>query len=394
MALLNLWEADRKEIERKLVHQIIAIAGSGKLQDGNETSREFREFLSHVPSTMLEAYAQHCLTEKFDASGLALQDVINEVGRRLGFRVENGRYRGTPGQSGHDGLWHLPEGESIVVEVKTTDAYRIDLDAVAEYRRLLSEAKQIALGNSSILIVVGRQDTGDVEVQIRGSRHAWDMRLISVDALLRLMSLKEEVEDPQILRKITGILVPQEFTRVDGIIDLVFSAAEDVLQGDEIADEDEETTRPSEGQRRTPQFIPAKFHDACVERIKKQLKIPLVRQTRATYATPDGTVSLVCMVSREPHSAGQSYWYAFHPHQKDRLLEAKEAYVAFGCGSEETVLLIPFHDFLKWVDGMNVTHRRDRYYWHVHIFREGKKLVLHLKSGFGKVDLTAYLLQS
>ena len=306
--------------------------------------------------------------------------------------MENGRYRGTPGQSGHDGLWHLPDGESIVVEVKTTDAYRIDLDTVAEYRRMLSETKQISPNKSSILIVVGRQDTGDVEAQIRGSRHAWDMRLISVDALLRLMRLKEEVEDPQILRKISGILVPQEFTKVDGIIDLVFSAAEEVLQEGEVADDEVRT--PSEDEPRKPQFIPATFHDACVERIQEHLKRPLVRQTRATYATPDGTLSLVCMVSREPHAPGQSYWYAFHPHQKDKLLEAKEAYVAFGCGSEKTVLLIPFDEFRKWIDGMNVTEREDRYYWHVHIFRESEKLVLHLKSGYGKIDLTAYLLKS
>jgi hypothetical protein len=46
---------------------------------------------------------------------------------------------------------------------------------------------QLKEDQSSILIVVGREDTGDLEAQIRGSRHAWDVRLISVDALLRLM---------------------------------------------------------------------------------------------------------------------------------------------------------------------------------------------------------------
>jgi len=35
-----------------------------------------------------------------------------------------------------------------------------------------------------VLIVVGRQDTGELEAQIRGSRHAWDIRLISAEALL------------------------------------------------------------------------------------------------------------------------------------------------------------------------------------------------------------------
>ena len=42
------------------------------------------------------------------------------------------------------------------------------------------------------------------------------------------MQLKEELEDPRIMDKIRRVLMPQEFTKVDGIIDLVFSTAEDV----------------------------------------------------------------------------------------------------------------------------------------------------------------------
>ena len=37
---------------------------------------------------------KECLNEKFESGGLALQDVVNQVGRRLGFQVEDGRYRG------------------------------------------------------------------------------------------------------------------------------------------------------------------------------------------------------------------------------------------------------------------------------------------------------------
>ena len=85
---------------------------------------------------------------------------------------------------------------------------------------------------SSVLIVVGRKDTGDLEAQIRGSRFAWNIRLISVDALSRLMSLKEEFENPEIIKRISSILIPREFTKLDEIINLVFSTAEDVKDDD------------------------------------------------------------------------------------------------------------------------------------------------------------------
>ncbi len=262
MSLLALWERSRSQLEDKHIQQIIAIAGAGRLLDAGDTSKEFREFLSSIPSSLLSRYAEQCLIGRFEGSGLALQDVVNQIGRRLGFQVEDGRYRGSSGQIGHDGLWRSSFGNEIIVEVKTTDAYRIALDSIAAYRKRLIQDGQVAETKSSILIVVGRQDTGDLEAQIRGSRHAWDVRLVSVDALARLMLLKEAVEDPQMLKKVSEVLVPQEFTRVDGIIDLVFSAAEEVRQEVEGVELEEDLTKGQN--KKVPQFVPVDFHAACV----------------------------------------------------------------------------------------------------------------------------------
>src|SRR4029077_3062918 len=114
--LTELWKTANKELQEKQVQQVIAFAGDGKLRDGGVASKEFRDYLAAVPSSFLSRYAGDCLADKFDGSGLALQDVINEVGTRLGFRVEQGRYRGTPGEIGFDGLWVSPDGNAFVVE--------------------------------------------------------------------------------------------------------------------------------------------------------------------------------------------------------------------------------------------------------------------------------------
>lgn len=133
MALTELWKTAHKQIQDKHIQQVIGFAGDGKLRDGGIASQEFRDFLAIVPSSFLERYANDCLSEKFEGSGFALQDVINEVGKRLGFRIEHGRYRGTPGEIGFDGFWVAPDEHAMVTEVKTTDAYRIDLETVATY---------------------------------------------------------------------------------------------------------------------------------------------------------------------------------------------------------------------------------------------------------------------
>jgi hypothetical protein len=215
----------RAQLEDKHVQQIIAFAGTGHLRDGNAASAEFRDFLSHVPSNLLRHYADQCLQDGFSGSGFALQDILNEVGCRLGFHVTHGRYRGSPGQVGHDGCWRFPEGQTVIVEVKTTDTYRIDLDTLAGYRRALIQAGSIA-------------------------------------------------------------------------------------------------------------------------------------------------------------------------EEKAFLEQAHESFIAFGCGSEEILLLIPTVEFVTWLDGMHITQREDRFYWHVHISKETDQLMLHRKKGFKPIELTKFLVPS
>jgi hypothetical protein len=158
---------------------------------------------------------------------MVLQDLVNELGRRLDYKVTSGRYQGTSNTIGYDGTWTSPEGHTIVVEVKTTDAYRVSLDTIATYRDRLGAKGQI-LSPSSILIVVGREDTGELEAKVRGSRHAWDIRLISADALIKLVQLKEDTDAPDTGRKIRSLLAPMENTRLDQMIDVMFTTAKDV----------------------------------------------------------------------------------------------------------------------------------------------------------------------
>lgn len=387
MSLAELWSSSRQQLESKLVHQIIAFAGSGQLADGSLAATEFREFLGIVPSIHLSRYAEECLRESFAGSGFALQDVVNQIGRRLGYFVADGRYRGTANEVGFDGLWKFPDGHTVVVEVKTTDTYRIDLETLANYRRRLIADGRCDEPHSSILIVVGRQDTGDLEAQIRGSRHAWDVRLISVDALLRLMFLKERVDDPATIRRIGDILKPREFTKLDDIVDIVFFTAEEAAEPEASAPEEEEVTA---GEERT---TPVAFHGACIARIEQHLSKRLVRQTRSSYGTPDGTLAVVCSVSKTHEVVGHpSYWFAFHPYQKTVLEGAQDAYLVLGCGSPKTVLAIPATDLFAWLPDMWTTQRDDRFYWHIRIHEEGPRFTWDRKGGLGRVDVTKYLL--
>ncbi len=391
MALLDLWNKSPDQLQDKQIQQLIVFAGEGKLLDGSECSKELRAFLANVvPSARLVDYADQCLCQSFPDSGFALQDVVNEIGSRIGADVTHGRYRGTKNTVGFDGLWAFPNGQSIIVEVKTTDAYRIDLNTIAAYRKSLIEANAVSEAASSMLLVVGRQDTGDLEAQIRGSRFAWDLRIISVEALLRLVSIKEEVEDPQIIQRIHSILIPREFTRLDEIAHILFSAAEDIKQ--EAVPEESEEEEKKESTTKIPKFKPVAFHDACITRVQGTLTQTLIKRSRAKYSTPDKSLLVNCTVSKEhTPDTHPNYWFAFHPHQQEFLGASSQSYVVFGCGSSKRVLLIPFSDFSAWLEGMWVTQRDDRSYWHVVIHRKGERYYLHRKKGERNIELTGYL---
>lgn len=402
MSILALWKTSPNLLQEKTAKQIIAISGDGKLTDGGVTSSEFRALLSEVPSTLLAKYATNCLEESFTDSGMVLQDIVNEMGKRLGLRVDHGRYRGRNGLIGNDGLWTLPAGHKIVVEVKTTDAYRIDLNVISGYRTELIRIGQTSEDTSSALIVVGRIDTGDLEAQIRGSRYAWSMRLLSVDSLIRLVLLKESLEDPESMRRIHDILVPREFTKLDGIVDLVFSTAEDVKSVDDEPVRGDSTpamstrvgqagmigaaTEPLE----TEKITPVAFNDECAARVGASLSMALVKRSRALYSSPDDSLRIVCLVSKAYREGRANYWFAFHPHQRDTLAEAKTGYAAFGCGSSALTILIPVQKFIPLLEGMNTTTKDSRTYWHVQIYEEDGKMVLVRKKGQARVSLEEF----
>ncbi|MCX6979464.1 MAG: hypothetical protein NTV08_01745 [Verrucomicrobia bacterium] len=210
MSLTSLWKTHRDEVCSKSIRAIIGWAGNGKLLDGKAASQEFREFLANIPPNMLSRYAKECLgAEKFDEAPYALQDLINEVGRRLGFKVQDGLYRGKKAEVGYDGLWSSNDQKTIIVEVKTTDAISISLDRLSKYQARLAAAGKIDLSNSSILIVVGRSDAEGLEDQIRGSKFASNIRMLSVDELLEFIGDDGRLKDDPFLREVHGELGPK-----------------------------------------------------------------------------------------------------------------------------------------------------------------------------------------
>jgi hypothetical protein len=306
MPLLDFWKTNRDVVLTLSIEQILANAGDGVLKDQSECSIELRRFFNVVPADRLGVYARHCLETAFDKNGLALQDIVNEIGRRLEFDVEDGLYQGKRTSVGFDGIWKFRGEPSLIIEVKTTDAYNFSLDTLAQYRdRLVSECR--IEENASILIVVGREDTGALEAQIRGSRYAWDIRLISVERLLKLLQISEKSEDPNTLRQIRQLLRPFEYTKIDRIIDVLFEAAADVETQQQIEQAKPDDAQPEDaGDPSNYADLEAKRRQA-VEAFAALRSKELVKRSRTMFWSADKQFRVCCAVSKryaapQPHS--------------------------------------------------------------------------------------------
>jgi len=385
MSLLTFWQSNRGDIQGKHIQQLVALAGDGNLRDESDTCRELRQYLAAVPTEVLGQYLNECLSASFTGSGFVLQDLVNELGRRLGCDVEQGSYRGKVGGIGYDGIWRFPGGYAIVVEVKTTDAYTIRLDTLAEYRRKLNKEDRIT-EDSSVLIVVGRKDTDSLEAQVRGSRHAWDMRLISADKLLKLVQLKENADSNATIDKIRTVLTPLELTKVDFIVDLLATTAEDL--GGDLEEELEQEEAGAKG--REKKFTPVAFNSGIAETVGAHLGLQFAKQTRSLFVNPDSRVSVRCLASRSYEAGGKTgFWYAFHPYYLEEAANYGKNYVAFGCGAPERVILFELDEFAQGLGSLNTTHKEDRMYWHVQFFElTGGEVRLVQKGGGPGIDVT------
>lgn len=395
MSLIDIPDDELKEKSVEDIVKLISLAEENQLSDGSSCSNKFRKFLSEKVDTIdLEKYATQCLNNVFKEKnqGEILQDVVNEIGRRLGFQVENGRYRGAQDQSNYDGLWELNDGYKLLVEVKKTDAYAMKLNNLENYRQNLISKGELSFEQSGMLIIVGREDTDSLGNQIRGSEYAWDIRYISIPALLNLLKIKvNATDDPKFMEKITNILIPRQYTKLDGIVDLVFSTAESI-ENERYSMEEEETPAGSKSDDLIPKIGYMKLQEECIEKIQNHLNKQFIKISRTHYKDTKKEINLICLTSKLYRTSKfNHYWYAFREHHKEALSDSKVGYIALCCGSIKNIILIPSDHFLPWTENMSASDIEERgCYRHVRVNEENGKYNLHLKGKKNRIDLTQY----
>lgn len=239
--LINAWNETQKHFTMSL-KQVVNIAGDGSLENVASIN-ELRQFFSMIDLQTMERLLRECIQRdkkfKFDTRGFAFQDLINEMGSRLGYEIEHGLYRGRKNEIGFDGLWKSNNGEYIIMESKTSDDYSLSIEAVVGYRDQLVIDHKISKKKCSILIVYGRDNKNALRNTVKGSDEAKNIRLISATALFQLVRIYCEAKSPTVKNQINSVLQPRDYFVLDNLVELVFPQTNaSIPDSEDIYDDD------------------------------------------------------------------------------------------------------------------------------------------------------------
>jgi len=203
--------------------------------------------------------------------------------------------------------------------------------------------------------------------------------MIGVESLFRLLDIKENLNDPRSLYQITELLKPIEYTRVDKLIDVIFYTSQDISapENPEIRERPESSlaigelvlpSRSDLGKEPGTHSSPVNFYEKCIARINRKLGRNFIKNGRVTYTSADKQANVVLLNSKSyPETHGLSFWYGFRPNQDEFLSEKDASFVAFGCGSEESLLLIPFQHFKTFLSKLGTSLDSDGTLKHSHV---------------------------
>ncbi len=136
---------------------------------------------------------------------------------------------------------------------------------------------------------------------------------------------------------------------------------------------------------------PVSFHAECIKRIENYLKIKFNKKSTSTYLAEEEAIALTCNISKLQERKPPYYWFGFYQRQLDFLQKTKKSFAAFGCGSANTIFLIPSDWLFNYLENCSVT-KTPKFYWHIQIIFKDGKYLLYQRDG-NHVDLSGFLLE-
>ncbi len=174
--------------------------------------------------------------------------------------------------------------------------------------------------------------------------------------------------------------MPFEYTRLDKIIEIAFTVAEEVSEAEEEqtpADAAADIDSPK--QRHTPGDVLEQVRTK-IERALSGNYSPLIKRSRALYWSVDKSVRAAVTISKLYDNGG--FWYAHHPPWETFLSKGTTGLLVLGRIGRDEAYAIPYAWIHAKLGYLYITERKDTKYWHLVLQPDSdQRLLLRLKNG-------------
>jgi hypothetical protein len=168
-----------------------------------------------------------------------------------------------------------------------------------------------------------------------------------------------------------------EYTRIDQLVDVMFTAATDVEASvvEAAADEDVEEVHGAHDEsgaqstwELTDSTLLQRKREQIVEKISELFKVKFINRSRALCWDASHQTRIVTTISkRYTKRASNPYWYAYHPKWDEFLSEGQKSFFVLGCMDLSVAFLIPRGIIRSVLGGLHTTTTDRGTYWHIHI---------------------------
>jgi hypothetical protein len=137
----------------------------------------------------------------------------------------------------------------------------------------------------------------------------------------------------------------------------------------------------------------ANFHSAMISRLEAQFRQRLYRRARVVWATTDNSVLVSCQASSR---LDEKYWFGLVRSTKELLQANAHSLCAFGLGSAERIVLIPFEVVADHLTELSTSldDSGEIRHWNITFREVNDRLELLLTSAQDNLDVSRYLLKS
>ena len=208
-----------------------------------------------------------------------------------------------------------------------------------------------------------------------------------------------------------------EYTRLDRIIDVMFTTVTDVEpvlnpEGEvplELIDEESpriilgkstakkiDKVHPQGTWEFTDSRVLQQKRLEILQSVSQFISSPLIKKSRALYWSASHENWVACSISkRYTRTESYRYWYAFHPQWDEFLREGKIGLFVLGCMDESFAFCIPWNILNPLLPYLNTTKTERGTYWHIHVGEDkGGEYYLVVPKKEEDLPLTNFILKS